>query len=77
MSLGHTPSQGYWPPIGWSDQTPKCSLEKNITKCSLIVVTIRSINVSCFMCLSEILSKLQTFKVTDFMKFSSDAVTVC
>ena len=38
--------------------------------CSLIIVTIRSIMGSCFMYLSEILSKLQMCKVTSFMKFS-------
>ena len=55
--------------IGWSDK--KILLKKqNYTK---FVVTIRyykKYNGSCFMYLSQILSKLQMFDVTNFMTFS-------
>ena len=34
-------------------------------------------NGSCFMYLSEILRKLQLFKVTNFMKFSDGLLIIC
>ena len=62
--------------LGWSDQI---YLSKKIfKKCSLIVVTVRSIMItSCFIYLSEILSKLQMFKVTNSMTFSDGLLIIC
>ena len=57
--------------LGWSDQI-FLSNKKIIFCSSLKVVTIthKKYHASCFMYLSEILSKLQTCEVTNFMTFS-------
>ena len=63
--------------VGWSDQI-FLTKQKINKKCSLIVVTYyKKYNGSCFMYLCEILSKLQVFKVRDFMTFSDGLLIMC